>query len=67
MNTPTTAEIAELEQKIADLKARLPKHSIPATMLIELEDLEEALEQARAASASTDTEKAFQETPQASD
>ncbi len=51
----TTPEIAELEQKIADLKARLPKHSVPAAMLIELEDLEEALEQARAASASTDS------------
>lgn len=40
--------VAELEKRIADLKARLPKHSIPPRMLIELEELEEALEQARA-------------------
>jgi hypothetical protein len=33
--------------RIADLKARLPKHSIPPAMLIELEELEEALERAR--------------------
>jgi len=39
--------IEDLEHRIADLKARLPKHSIPPTMLIELEDLEEELEQAR--------------------
>ncbi len=39
--------IEELERRIADLKARLPKHSIPPAMLIELEDLEEALEKAQ--------------------
>jgi len=39
--------VEELEQRIADLKARLPKHSIPPTMLIELDELEEALERAR--------------------
>lgn len=39
--------IEELERRIADLKARLPKHSIPPAMLIELEDLEETLNQAR--------------------
>ena len=39
--------IEELEQRIADLEARLPKHSVPARMLIQLEELEEALEQAR--------------------
>ena len=36
--------IADLKAQIADLEARLPKHSIPPAMLIELEDLEEALE-----------------------
>ncbi len=40
------ARVAELEKRIADLKARLPKHSIPPAMLIELEELEEELEQA---------------------
>ena len=39
--------LAELERRIADLKARLPKHSSPPSMLIELEELEEALEVAR--------------------
>lgn len=46
--------IEELEELIADLKARLPKHSIPPAMLIELEDLEEALEQARSSVAEED-------------
>jgi hypothetical protein len=35
--------VVELERKIADLKARLPKHSVPPAMMIELEELEEAL------------------------
>ena len=35
--------IVELEKQIADLKARLPKHSVPPAMMIELEELEEAL------------------------
>jgi hypothetical protein len=39
--------VAELERRIADLEARLPKHSIPPAMLIQLEELEEELEQAR--------------------
>ena len=38
-----TARIVELEEQIADLKARLPKHSVPPAMMIELEELEEAL------------------------
>lgn len=36
--------IAELERRIADLKARLPRHSVPPAMLQELENLEEELE-----------------------
>jgi len=47
MNESTTDHIAELERRIADLKARLPGHSVSPAMLIELEDLEEALELAR--------------------
>ncbi|MGD1992954.1 MAG: histidine kinase [Anaerolineae bacterium] len=39
--------VAELERRVADLEARLPQHSIPPAMLIELEELEEELEQAR--------------------
>ena len=42
--------IAELEERIADLRARLPRHSVPPAMFIELEDLEEELERARARS-----------------
>ncbi len=37
--------IQELERQIADLRARLPRHSLPAAMLIELEEKEEELEQ----------------------
>jgi HAMP domain-containing protein len=36
--------VAELERRIADLKARLPRHSVPPAMLQELESLEEELE-----------------------
>ena len=36
--------IRELERRIADLKTRLPKHSVPPAMMIELEELEEELE-----------------------
>lgn len=37
-------QVAELERRIADLRARLPKHSVPPAMLQELESLEEELE-----------------------
>jgi hypothetical protein len=36
--------ITRLEKEIEELKARLPKHSVPAAMIIELEDLEDELE-----------------------
>jgi len=36
--------IKELEQKIADLKASWPAHSVPTSMWIELEELENQLE-----------------------
>ena len=39
--------IAELQDQIEQLKARLPKHSVPAAMIIELEDLEDELETLR--------------------
>jgi hypothetical protein len=48
MNQNIEKRIEELEARIADLNARLPKHSVPTSMLIELDELEEALEQARA-------------------
>ena len=40
--------IAELEERIADLKTRLPKHSVRASMLIELEDMEDELAELKA-------------------
>jgi hypothetical protein len=40
--------IVQLENEIAELKARLPKHSVPAAMIIELEDLEDELEALKA-------------------
>ena len=37
--------ISELEQRITELKRRIPPHSIPPRMLQELEELEEQLEE----------------------
>lgn len=39
--------IEELERKLADLKARWPKHSAKPWMWQRLEELEEAIDQAR--------------------
>ena len=39
--------IASLEAQLADLKQRLPAHSIPPAMITELDELDEQLEQAR--------------------
>jgi hypothetical protein len=36
--------IREMEEKIEDLKRRIPKHSIPPAMMAELDTLEEELE-----------------------
>ena len=47
-------QIDQLEKQIAELKARLPKHSVPAAMMIELEDLEDELESLKARSAGDD-------------
>jgi hypothetical protein len=41
-------QIAQLEERLAELKARLPKHSVSAAMMIELEELEEEIEGLRA-------------------
>ena len=41
--------IRELEIKIAELKRRIPPHSVSPGMLQELEDLEEELSEARKA------------------
>ncbi len=41
------SRIEQLEREIADLKARWPAHSVKPAMLQQLEELEDALEQAR--------------------
>jgi hypothetical protein len=41
------ARVVELEKQLADLHARLPAHSVPPSMIAELDELEEALAQAR--------------------
>jgi uncharacterized small protein (DUF1192 family) len=40
--------IAQLEKEIAGLMARLPKHSVPTAMIIELEDMEDEVERLKA-------------------
>jgi hypothetical protein len=37
--------LQQLEQQLADLRARLPKHSVPAAMILELESLEDEIAQ----------------------
>jgi len=49
-------KIKELEEKISDLKARWPAHSVPPNMWQELESLEDELEAAKKAD-STDKYK----------
>ena len=40
-------QIYELEKEIAELKSRLPAHSIPNSMMLRLIELEDELEQLR--------------------
>ena len=42
------AQIEKLERRLADLKARMPAHSIPPSMMIELDELEEQLAELQA-------------------
>ena len=42
-----TKFIKEIEEQIADLKARWPAHSVPPSMWQQLEELEEKLERAK--------------------
>jgi len=46
-NSQIAQRIAELELKLADLNARMPAHSIPPAMLIQVEDIEDELERLR--------------------
>lgn len=45
----TAGRVRDLEGRIADLRARWPAHSVPASMVRELEDLEDELERAKEA------------------
>jgi len=45
----STDRIKEIEEKIADLKARWPVHSVPPSMWQQLEELEDEMEKAREA------------------
>jgi len=45
----SATRIRELEERIAELKRRIPPHSVPPAMFQELEELEEELEKAREA------------------
>ena len=49
-----TDKIREIEEKIADLKARWPAHSVPPSMWQKLEELEDELEKAKRADARQD-------------
>lgn len=40
-------KVKEIEEKIADLKARWPPHSVPPSMWQQLEELEGELEEAK--------------------
>ena len=42
----STQSVRELGRKIAELRLRIPPHSIPPAMLLELEGLEEELAKA---------------------
>lgn len=44
----TKAQIEKLERRLADLKARMPAHSIPPSMMIVLDELEEQLAELQA-------------------
>jgi len=44
-----TGKVRELEEKIADLKARWPAHSVSPSMWQRLEELEDELEKAKEA------------------
>lgn len=54
------SRIAELEVRIADLQAQWPAHSVPAAMVEQLDELEEALEEAKRALAEADAKEGIE-------
>jgi DNA repair exonuclease SbcCD ATPase subunit len=47
MGDDLDAQIARLERRLADARTRVPKHSIPATLVAEIDELDEELERLR--------------------
>jgi|YelNatPaOPRAMG01_1025707.scaffolds.fasta_scaffold122545_1 hypothetical protein len=47
------ARIAELERRLAEARARLPRHSLRPAQMIEIEEMEEELERLRAEEVTT--------------
>ena len=54
-NLKLEKEIAALEARLADLKVRLPAHSIPPAMMSELDELEDQIAQAKSKLAEENT------------
>jgi hypothetical protein len=40
-------QIAQVEQQLAEVKARVPKHDVPAALIVEMDELDEELERLR--------------------
>jgi hypothetical protein len=51
----TSERVKAIEQEMADLKRRWPPHSLPPQMLERLDELEEALKEAKKDPATLDT------------
>jgi len=47
LRTMTNESEADLEKKIAEIRQRIPPHSVPPAMLEEIDELEERLERMR--------------------
>ena len=45
--TSLQEQIAEVEKKLADTRARVPKHSVPAAVIAQIDELDEELERLR--------------------
>jgi len=45
---PIEKQISELEQQLADARARVPKHDVPAAVIMQIDELDQKLAQLRA-------------------
>ena len=48
MNDNLAKQIAKVEQRLAEAKARVPKHDVPAALIAEMDELDEELERLQA-------------------